>query len=68
MRLKVEWKKTWQGYHAWECHYGNVVSQSTVSATKCLKMLLRRLKSLGVDTSHIEPIPEIIEKEGIKND
>lgn len=64
MKLKVEWAKTWQGYPAWVCRYGNVVSQSQVSAMRCFRTQMRKLKLLGIDTSNIESTPQIIGKEG----
>ena len=68
MQLKVIWAKSRNGYPAWICRYGNVVTQSTVSAMRCFKTQLKKLKSLGIDTSRFDPIPKIVEKEGIKND
>ncbi len=66
MKLKVEWQQTSRGYPAWVCRYGNIESQSVVSATRCFKTQLRKLRSLGINTSHIEPCPTIIKTEGIK--
>lgn len=62
MKLKVEWINTKRGYPAWICRYGNIESQSTVSATRCFRTQLRKLRALGISTSHIEPTPKIIKK------
>lgn len=63
MKVKVKWARTMHGYSAWMCRYGNIEAQSTISATKCFKNLLNKLKSSGINTSNIEPIPKIIRKE-----
>lgn len=66
MQLKVILAKSRNGYPAWICRYGNVVSQSTVSAMRCFKTQLKKLKSLGIDISRFDPVPKII-KEREKN-
>lgn len=63
MQLKVEWAKTWYGYSAWVCRYGNIVTQSSISPERCFKSHIKKLKSMGIDTSGISPIPVIIKKE-----
>lgn len=68
MKLKVEWVKTKRGYPAWICRYGNIESQSTISATRCFRTQLRKLRSLGISTSHIEPTPKIVKRKVENND
>ena len=62
MKIKVKWVRTMHGYSAWTCRYGNIEAQSTISATKCFKNLLSKLKSSGINTSNIEPTPKIIRR------
>ncbi len=68
MQLKVQWVKTQRGYPAWVCRYGNIISQSTISAMRCFKTQMKKLESLGISTSHIEPVPKIIKTEVVNND
>lgn len=68
MKLKVEWVKTRRSYPAWICRYGNIESQSTISATRCFKTQLRKLRSLGISTSRIEPTPKIVKRKVENND
>lgn len=52
--MKVEWKKTRYGYEAWECRWGNIVTQSQISPEKCLENHLVKLKSNGYDVEKIK--------------
>lgn len=60
IQLKVEWEKTNYGYSAWVCRYGNVVTQSTISPERCFETHLKKLKSIGIDTDKISPVPKVI--------
>lgn len=57
--LTPEWKKTRRGYYAWECSWGNIVSESKISPEKALINLVRRLRNSGYS---IEPVKDKIRK------
>lgn len=50
--IKVEWEKTFRGYNAWVCRYGNIVTQSEISAQNCIEKHLKKLQDIGIDTSN----------------
>ena len=50
-RIEAKWEKTRWGYYAWTCRYGNIITHSKVSPENCIENHLKKLKSLGIDTS-----------------
>lgn len=50
--IKVEWGKTCRGYDAWVCRYGNIITQSEISAKNCIEKHLKKLQDIGIDTSN----------------
>lgn len=49
--LMPEWKKTRRGYYAWECNWGNVISESKTSPEKALRNLVKALRNKGYDVT-----------------
>lgn len=62
MQLKIKWEKTRRGYYAWQCLYGNIITQSSISAEKCFQNTLAKLKSKGIDIHKFDPTPKIIDE------
>lgn len=58
--LMPEWRKTRRGYYAWECNWGNVISESKTNPEKALRNLVKALRNRGYD---VTPIKEKIKRE-----
>ena len=58
--LMPEWKKTRRGYYAWECNWGNIISESKTSPEKALRNLVKALRNRGYD---VNPIKERIRRQ-----
>lgn len=58
--LRPEWKKTRRGYYAWECSWGNIVSESKTSPEKAIRNLMKSLRNNGYD---VRPILEHIKQQ-----
>ena len=52
--LMPEWKRTRRGYYAWECSWGNIVSESKTSPEKALRNLVNHLRHNGYDIEHVK--------------